>query len=100
MSYRIVKSEELNSASYVQHAEDVWQGGSDTFFLYRNTAFRVDAKADGGFVSQFDDDYSDDPALAAFNDTKHETATVPEAVQFWVNTIRLAGISAANSVIQ
>jgi len=97
MDYRIISKAEQDSPSYVQREEDVWRsGGENPFFMYRNTAFHVVAK-EGGFMSGFFDDYGGDSALAPFNELKHETATVEDAVKFWVNKIRLMYLPATAS---
>src|SRR6266481_5176643 len=98
MDYRIISKEEQDNPSYVQRDEDVWQSeGENPFFMYRNTAFHVVAKPDGGFISSLFDDYSSDPALVPLNKLTHETATVEDAVKVWVNVIRLAYLPATVS---
>jgi hypothetical protein len=61
--------------------------GAEPFFMYRNTAFHVVAKPEGGFTSEFYDDYSNDSKLAPLNEVTHDTATVEEAIEFWVEKI-------------
>ncbi len=63
-------------------------------FRYRDATFYIEAKPEGGFKSQLLDDSSNALVLDGQFEVGHETATVEEAVKFWVNTIRLAHLPA------
>jgi hypothetical protein len=86
--YRLVSHEEQKSPTYVAGPKDVWvSDGLNPFYFFRNTAFHIVPNPSGGFISEFFDDYSDDPRLAPFNDVSFESATTDEAIAHWVEVI-------------
>ncbi len=88
VEYHIVTEEERRNPAYVAGPKDVWQSeGPNPFYLYRNTAFHIVPNPDGGFISSFFDDYSNDPKLASLNETSYDSTTVDDAIKHWVETI-------------